>query len=126
MEIVCAVCKQPFEAQRSSAKYCGDTCRQRKRRGAKAPSPGGLVASVEGDLTAAGVIDTYPGQLAVELARQMVASGATGIASLSKELRTVMAAALAGVIPAAAAADEVDEVARVRAARESKARAAAG
>lgn len=126
MEVLCAVCRKPFDAKRSTAKCCGPVCRQRKKRGAKAPSRGGLVASVEDELVSAGVLDTYPGQLAVELAKQMTASGVTGIASLSKELRTVMAAALAGVTPAAAESDDVDEVAKARKARESKARAAAG
>lgn len=32
---VCAVCGESIEHRRSNAKYCGDQCRQRSRRGAK-------------------------------------------------------------------------------------------
>ena len=125
MQVVCAMCEEQFEAKRSTAKFCGDACRQHAKRGASEASNGGLVRSVENELEDAGVLDTYPGQLAVELAKQMTAAGATGIASLSKELRNVMVSALDGSTPGAAEPEIEDEVDKARRAREHKASAAA-
>lgn len=66
-------------------------------------------------------LDTVLGQQALALAAQIVSPFQTGagVASLSKELRAVMAEAMRGV---AAAADPVDELRRRRDAK----RAAAG
>ena len=127
MDVTCARCGKSFRAKRSDAKYCGDACRQQRKRGTKKDSPGGLVGSVMSELESARVLDSYAGQLAVELARQMTIAGATGIASMSKELRTVMADALAAAAPPAGAAADDDEVAKARKARAEKAaRAATG
>lgn len=127
MVLQCVACERDFEAQRSTAKYCGPTCRQRAKRSPTGKHGKGLVASVRRDLEAAGVVDKYHGQLAIELARQMTAAGATGISSLSKELRVVMDVALAGVAPKSGeGAVEEDEVAKARQARERKTRNAAG
>ena len=125
MDVQCAVCETSFTAKRSTAKYCGDACRQQAKRGSDGASNDGLVASVRCKLTDANVLDTYPAQLAIELARQMTTAGATGIASLSKELRTVMAEAL-NTDPPADRAEVEDEVDRARRARERKTRDAAG
>ncbi|AJA43302.1 hypothetical protein VC60_gp01 [Mycobacterium phage Sbash] len=82
----------------------------------------GLVATVVKELTAAGRMETVLGQQALRLAMRLetstVDTGA-GLASLSKELRAVMAQAVAG---AAVEADPVDEL---RARRDAK-RASAG
>lgn len=149
-EVVCEVCEDTFEAASPRAKVCGSTCRSRKRRKAKAtppavsveqgdegsrrPKPSGLEASVTRELTAAGVLETVEGQLAVQLARQMSAAGATGISGLSKEFRAVRAEALAqaktpaagqGAAPADEPEDEVEKARRRRdEAREAAARQA--
>lgn len=135
--VVCGVCEEPFEAKGNRAKFCGATCRSRAHRrkpgdglgSAKAPGSGAahpLVVQLRGELEQAGRLDTVAGQLALALALQVTAAGATGIAGLSKELRTVRAEALAGT-PAAApvTAEDEDEVERARRRREEK-RAQAG
>jgi hypothetical protein len=113
----CAVCRQPFEARRPQAKYWGPTCRQRARRGVAPPvadvvplpvAGGDLVAVVTAELVAAGREHTALGALAIRLAKQMaIFNTGGGLASLSKELRAVMSAALQN---AAVAADPVDEL----------------
>lgn len=101
----CAVCSAPFEAQRPQAKYCGDTCRQRAKRGGlaqsrtAAPRPAsdsGLLEAVRAELEGAGRLDTVAGQHALELANRIVnAPGMnTGVAALSKQLQAVLAEAL--------------------------------
>lgn len=142
-------CAIEFEPKRSTAKYCSATCRQRAGRARRAPAPApadeleaptdpqGLVASVRADLEAAGRVKTFAGQLALQLAARLTNPEESGISSLSKELRTVMAAALEGVTPpsaeatpdeaskAAAPDEQDDEVTRARRQRE-EARQAAG
>jgi len=56
---------------------------------------------VRRDLAAAGRLDTLPGQLALALAMRLTAPGTTAssVATLSKELRALMAEALAGTKP---------------------------
>lgn len=70
----------------------------------------GLISSVVNELTAAGRLNTSLGQCALRLAVRIetstVDTGA-GLASMSKELRAVMAQAVAG---AADAEDPVDEL----------------
>jgi hypothetical protein len=39
VKVTCSGCGKPFEAKRANAKYCGDRCRQRGRRGGKAKAP---------------------------------------------------------------------------------------
>ncbi|MGZ6788371.1 MAG: hypothetical protein ACXVGQ_00305 [Mycobacteriaceae bacterium] len=86
-----------------------------------------MVASVRRDLEGAGRLDTFAGQLALSLAKQVSRSDATGVSSLSKELRQVMSEALAGAAPVPGAAESVpDEVDQMKERREAKARAAAG
>ena len=77
----------------------------------------GLVAAVTRDLERAKRVDTFDGQLALQLARKMAHHDATGIASLSKELRIAMQLALApddDDTDPDDDADAVDEVARKR------------
>ncbi|KQH75586.1 hypothetical protein AO501_25245 [Mycobacterium gordonae] len=80
-----------------------------------------LVAATKRELEAAGKLDSMLGQQALALAARM--SGAdtvAGYASLSRELRTVMAAAI-GTAPAAPpAAGQGDEVDELRARRDAK------
>jgi hypothetical protein len=135
LSATCDGCGEGFEARHRNARWCSDRCRKASARKAeKAVQPGhiedldesptGLVAAVTSELEAAKVIHTFAGQLAVSLAKRLASPDETGASSLSKELRTVMAAALAGVTPPAATEDD-DEVAKARVAREHKAREAA-
>lgn len=141
MKRTCEHCGQSFDARRKNAKYCSErhrvaASRARQPIADEAPSPvdldldapaSELETSIHRDLERAGVLDTYPAQLALQLAKRLAQPDESGIAGLSKELRTVMAAALEGSIPAAADEDDSDdEVAKARRARELKARNAAG
>ena len=130
----CDGCGEEFSARHRNARWCSDRCRKAVARSAEKaaqPEPGvdgppsGLVAAVTSELEAAKVAHTFAGQLAISLAKRLAHPDETGAASLSKELRTVMAAALAGVTPPASE-EEKDEVAKAREARERKARQAAG
>ena len=132
----CAGCGEGFEARHRNARWCSDRCRKAaSRRSEKAAEPGpslvvdspsdGLVAAVTSELEAAKVAHTFAGQLAISLAKRLAHPDESGASSLSKELRTVMASALAGVTPPAAE-EEKDEVTKAREARERKARQAAG
>lgn len=141
-------CGVEFEVRRSTARYCSDRCRKRASRLRKVPAapqvepvvpaaepPAGdgehaLVVSVRAELEQAARLDGWTGQLALRLARRLAAEE-SGVTALSRELRTVMAAALEGVAPAPSEGpDETedqtdDEVARARRQRE-QARQAAG
>lgn len=143
IEATCEGCGEVFEARRTTARWCSDRCRKQAARGSDAqasepaapvePTDSGLVESVRRDLEAAGRVDTFAGQLALQLARRLSTPDESGISSLSKELRTVMAAALEGVIPPSAEGGEEpapveedeDEVTKARRQRE-EARQAAG
>jgi hypothetical protein len=131
----CEQCGKSFEAPR--ARYCSSTCRANKSRGAipataadpvftgvGTTNPIGIVAAVAAELAAAGRLSTSLGQqalrLAVRLETSKVDTGA-GLAALSKELRVVMATALADNAPAQ---DQIDEMAAKRDAKLE--RAAAG
>lgn len=94
------------------------------------PTPAtGLVDTVRRDLAAVNAVDTFNGQLALELARRVANPDEPSTSALSKELRAVMtlavgAAATAGQQPKAEAPPE-DEVEKARRKRE-EARQAAG
>ena len=130
-------CDVEFEPARSTAKFCSATCRKRaaRNRGAEAApaedeAPGaddGLTASVRAELIKAGALDTFYGQLAVQLARRLTYPDESGISALSKELRTVMDAAVKSVpepAPEAASHDAEDEVTKARRQREESRKAA--
>lgn len=108
----CAVCGKPFEAARSTAKYCGSSCRARASQGAGAARPvgppaglnadrsdRGLVQSTQAALVEAGVLQTVAGQQAMLLAHRMTSPSETGaaVASMSKQLSAVMVEALKSV-----------------------------
>lgn len=116
----CPVCGKSFVAQRATAKYCSSSCRGRAyaERAAAAPAvpaaalvpaPDGLAAAVRAQLDAAGRAGSPLGMQAVTLAARVESPHETGaaVAALSRELRTVLDVALAGV---AVAADPVDEL----------------
>jgi hypothetical protein len=118
MRKACAFCGDGFAAQRSTAKYCSRKCNVAASKArtrpvlASAAGVAGTVASVQAELEAAGRADTYLGSAALALAERIDRSTAVmGFAALVKELRSTMAAALAG---AAVAADPLDELAARR------------
>jgi len=76
--------------------------------GEEAP-PSELERVVTRELEAAGRLDTWAGQVALELAYRVASPHETGaaVASLYKQFREAMAEALAGV---AVAADPLDEI----------------
>ncbi|WP_158546620.1 hypothetical protein, partial [Haloferax sp. Atlit-4N] len=82
------------------------------------------------DLEAANAVDTFNGQLALELARRIANPDEAAPSALSKELRAVMALAVGPAVPASGQAPKVetppeDEVEKARRKRE-EARQAAG
>jgi hypothetical protein len=124
MRVSCSVCSKPFEAKMSNAKYCGGTCRQRAARGSPVPKivpeipqktdihP--LVAETQRELSESGNLHTVLGQTALRLAEKLAESFDTGsaMASLSRELRAVMAEVKSGT---ASQGDSLDEIAQRRA-----------
>jgi hypothetical protein len=142
VQALCASCGDDFEAKRSTAKYCSATCRKRAARSRPDPSTDttsssgdehDLIATTRRELEAAGRVETFAGQLALQLAKRLATPDESGVSALSKELRTVMSAALDGVTPPAAEGgeehapetvveDEVDAARR----RRAEARQAAG
>lgn len=108
MTLTCAYCGNPFEGQKSSAKYCSGTCRAKfsKNGGPELPPPSpvvevdhqveGLMDAVRSELDAAGRLNSMVGQHALELANRIVnAPGMNaGVAAMSKELSRVMSEAL--------------------------------
>lgn len=131
MQRSCDACGRSYEAKRATSKYCGSNCRTRVSRAGGAPQPkvvvaldrptgllGDLVDVTRRRLEAVDRLDTVLGLQAVFLADQLVNGGraesGSSLASLSKELRAVMDAALEGV---AKAADPVDELRRRREAK---------
>lgn len=112
----CDVCGVQYEAKRPNSRFHSDTCRKRHQRGARVapvravPTRVGLVEqATRAELDEAGRLGSALGQVAVALAARLDDGRDTGqgAASLSKELRAVMAAALADVT---AAADPIDEL----------------
>lgn len=137
---LCRACGGSLEGKRRGAKFCGDRCRKRGSRTARKTAASkkppvdnpasGLVDAVRRELEEANRLDTFAGQLALEIARRMTAVDATGVSGLSKELRQVRAEALDGAeLPggtSGAPAETENEVERARRRREEKAAAAAG
>ena len=130
MDRSCEVCGASYAAKRATAKYCSPKCRKRaadRREAERAaeraassqvsasdqrrPEPSTEFADrIAAELEAAGRLDTVPGRQALLLARRLEdpeTSFGSAAASLSKELREVMAEAMAGV---AQAGDPVDAI----------------
>lgn len=87
-----------------------------------------LVMALRKELETANALDSFEGQLALELARRLVTPG-EGASSLADKVRAARTAALAQANPAGPTAGpapaEDDEVTKQRKAREAKAAAAA-
>src|ERR1700754_3018332 len=119
MQRNCNMCGREYEAKTKRSATCSSTCRARKSRGAApaAPADTPLVRATKAELQGAGKLDTMLGQLALALAARMSGTETPGgIASLSRELRAVMAAAT-GTVPAAAPAVGTGDVDELRARR---------
>lgn len=137
MDRSCEVCGAAFAPKRATAKYCGPACKKRafdQRAAQRAAAKSGLNPQVNGsedrpklsreltdrvttELEAAKRLDTVAGRQALLLARRLEdpeTSFGAAAASLSKELREVMAEAMAGV------AREGDPIDELRARRERK------
>jgi hypothetical protein len=133
MQLACQVCEEPFEAKRSTAKYCSERCKKRNQRGggsAKAAKRdnerpigvGSVAAATLLELQQAGRLHSPLGQAALALAHRLDVSHMDtggGVASLAKQLEATLAAATSD------AEVEDDPIDELRAARERK-RAAAG
>lgn len=122
-------CGKQFTAQRSTRLYCSDKCGSsvraagglakvralapaREAAGEATSAPRGrLVDSVEASLSAAGVLDSPSGQLALVLAGEVVSHGTppAAKASLAKQLRETVADALAGATPAASPLTAIED-----------------
>jgi hypothetical protein len=143
MQISCSECGRGFEATSPRARLCSPKCRKRASR---RPQPLGapvapvrpvpeppravdapaeptplrypLVDATRRELEAGGVLDTALGQQALRLAERMHSPHDTGsaLAAVSKELRSVLAAALADATPVADALDELAQRRQVKAA----------
>lgn len=137
-------CDVEFQPERSTARYHSATCRQRAARARKAAAASveadraagtaehSLVRAVRLELEAAAAIETVAGQLALQIARRIADPDGSGVSTLSKELRSLLAEAkgTTGLDPtepeeSPVEPEEDDEVTRLRRQRE-QARQAAG
>lgn len=132
-QVRCATCGSAFQAQRSTAKYCGGTCRKRAGRRSsveplttaqvgEAVENAGLVKAVRAELRGLGKLDSVEGVTAVQLATRMENPAESGqaVAALADRLFKAM-----DVIRARSAPKTTDEVGAARARLEEKRRAAA-
>lgn len=128
-------CSTWFTPQRSTARYCSATCRQRAadrrnrpaKRSAEVDLAGHpLVRAVESELRQVGALETVDGQVALQLARRLATPDESGASSLAKELRASLTAAVVGKSGTApedssAVDDEVEQARRRREAKAAKA-----
>lgn len=130
MDRSCDVCGQSYVAKRASSRYCSERCRKRAQRVPVVPvAPvtdisdrggdrvGQMEVTTVRELAAAGMLDSSLGAAALVLARRLdsvTADTGSSIASMVREHRATLSAAVsAGVV----VADPVDELNRKRQAR---------
>lgn len=111
----CAGCGKKFKAERSTRKYCTDTCRKKNYRkeqktaavaanvaaAVAAPSrlddPAAITNATIATLQKAGRLETPHGAIAITLAKRLdtftLLEQGSSVAALSKELRAVLAEA---------------------------------
>ena len=99
----CDDCGSDYEARSARSRFCSDACRVRSSRKSSPPDPevvssDPLVKATTRELEAAGKLDTRIGHQALALARRMATGIETGggVAALSRELRSVLDAAIGG------------------------------
>ena len=126
MKRPCDSCSRAYEALRPWSRFCGPTCRSRASRVAPwaphvlpPPAPGGgrLVRAVLAELEEAGRLESALSQTALTLARRIEESRDTGsaMASLNRELRVTLEAAVAGArVPASPMTQMRDDLAERR------------
>lgn len=127
MQRTCARCSKPFQAKRSTARYCSGTCRTMasQERAGKAPPFAPLTPPVPGEgrnvratrltLEALDRVESSNGAFALTLAEQLdVGLSGSAWATVVKELRSTLEAAALG---AKTLADPVDELTERRRAR---------
>lgn len=120
----CDYCGNAYEAARPNSRFCSALCRKRNQRDPAAakiktvssslppatpPVDMTLADVVKRDLELGDRLDTLPGQLALALAVRIGSPGTTAssVATLSKELRALVAEALVGTKPPVG--DRLDE-----------------
>ena len=117
MIVECGWCERPFEAQRSSARFCSSTCRSRKSRAggtvppvwAVPPGQPGTEVTLLVELEAAMVLHLPAAQAALRLAHRLDHSGrssAADVVALAKELVRLHGELLASS-PAGSTQDEL-------------------
>lgn len=145
MQRSCDRCGKPYEAKRSTSRYCGVNCRTAVSRAGGVPrvvaappvviSPVSsespeqseqsdilppLVVAVIQELNSAGRLNSVKGQLTLGLALNLVSAGVfdnlSQRASATREVRASLDAALAGAKPSADALDELERRRREKAA----------
>lgn len=87
-------CGRSLEGRRPNARFYGDTCRKRLRRGlvpgstSSEPASTAVATALRSELVELKVADTYEGQVALGIAEQLDGGAVVGAAyaSLSKEL----------------------------------------
>lgn len=131
----CARCRRPYEAKRASSRFCSASCRTMAGNARKAglpeavqaPAPArpavvvasSVSAAVRRQLEAAEAVDSPLGAIALALAARVdVAVSESGAATLAKELRATLVAALDGKVTVA---DPLDELRKRRERRERRA-----
>jgi hypothetical protein len=137
MQRPCASCGEPFTPIRANHRFCRDVCRVNGGRGKLQPGADDekptstgvkpapplsqtLVSATRKQLEDVGRLDTYLGQQALALAQVLAVGKGTpsGLATISRELRETMTAALRGAGGATSAVvKHRDEVAARRAKR---------
>lgn len=129
----CDHCGAAFEAKRSTAKFCGSSCRGKAAVARKhaptspetAPTsalqllpPGPVQVATMAELRTVGRLDTALGQAAIALAIWLDMPGCTSPSSVARELRATLAEATRGAKKAATSPQKLsDELAERRARR---------
>lgn len=117
---MCAVCGESLEGMRSSAKFCGPTCKRRsrnapaKRQADPLPPEVSVYKAVLAEVHAAGIFGSSRATTALAIAERIDSGEETGaaLAALSRELLRSLDGLKRGQ-----AEDPVDELAAKRAAR---------
>lgn len=110
----CDECGKPYEARRSTSRFCSSSCRVRahgdRPRVVSVPTaslPGNAVAVARAQLEEAGRLDTPEGVAALALGALLDAGVQSGAASIAREYRAAMADALGDVALKSHPADEL-------------------
>ena len=126
MQRACDRCAKPYEAKRSTSRYCSPTCNKLAHKAGGVPvrvlptpvTPTvSILDAVLAELTAAGRQDTSAGRAALSLAAKMDESSADSLSSRAAADRQLSARMVEALKDAPRAADRLDEIAARRAAK---------